>query len=258
MSRDFTLATLDRLYRAYLAAGFETVTFAEALGRRPASPAVILRHDVDKKPGNSLRVAQMQHALGIRGTYYFRVVPESCDFDILKQIAALGHEIGYHYEDLTLCHGDLEKAAEHFDRTLALFRRYYPVTTICMHGSPMSRWDTRDLWKVRRYQDFGLTGEPYFDLDLSDGLYLTDTGRSWSGDAFSIRDRIPCGHALRFTTTSEIIAALQQGRMPRLIMQTFHPQRWSDRLPEWALELTSQRVKNVAKVVLRRWRMRHS
>ena len=234
------------------------MTFAHALEAPPASPAVILRHDVDRKPANSLRVARMQHALGIRGTYYFRVVPESLDIAILQQIASLGHEIGYHYEDLTLCGGDCARAMEHFERSLAMFRRYYPVTTICMHGSPTSRWDNRDLWKARRYQDFGISGEPYFDLDLTDGLYLTDTGRSWHGDAFSVRDRIPSGHAGRFVSTREIVDALDTRRMPRLIMQTFHPQRWTDSVPEWTQELVNQRVKNVGKVLLRRWRERRA
>ena len=32
----------------------------------------------------------------------------------LKEIASLGHEIGYHYEDMTICNGDIDKAFEHF------------------------------------------------------------------------------------------------------------------------------------------------
>ena len=79
---------------------------------------LILRHDVDKRPQNSLRTAQLQHKLGVKGTYYFRAVPESFDVDVIKRIAALGHEIGYHYEDLTICKGDYEKAIIHFEKWL--------------------------------------------------------------------------------------------------------------------------------------------
>ena len=42
----------------------------------------ILRHDVDKKPANSLRIAQMQAELGMLGTYYFRIVPESYQTEV--------------------------------------------------------------------------------------------------------------------------------------------------------------------------------
>ena len=33
-----------------------------------------------------------------------------------------------------------------FERNLRRFRKLYPVKTICMHGSPLSKWDNRDLW----------------------------------------------------------------------------------------------------------------
>ena len=79
------------------------------------SKTIILRHDVDKLPQNSLRFAQIQHELGIKGTYFFRIVPQSppashgwksgragFHSEIIGQIANLGHEIGYHYEDVDL------------------------------------------------------------------------------------------------------------------------------------------------------------
>ena len=66
------------------------------------SSLVILRHDVDRLPENSLRTARIEQEMGIRGSYYFRIVPESWDEKIIKEIAALGHEIGYHYEDVDL------------------------------------------------------------------------------------------------------------------------------------------------------------
>lgn len=64
--------------------------------------SLILRHDVDRLPENALQTAQIEHQLGIQGTYYFRVVPESYDLQTMEKIARLGHEIGYHYEDVDL------------------------------------------------------------------------------------------------------------------------------------------------------------
>ena len=58
-----------------------------------------------------------------------------------------------------------------------------PVKTICMHGSPLSKWDNRDLWKRYNYRDFGIIAEPYFDLDFDEVFYITDTGRSWNKSA---------------------------------------------------------------------------
>ena len=59
-----------------------------------------------------------------------------------------------------------------------------------MHGSPLSKWDNRYLWKKYNYRDFGIIAEPYFDVDFSEVLYLTDTGRRWDGDEVSVRDKV--------------------------------------------------------------------
>jgi len=70
-----------------------------------------------------------------------------------------------------------EIAIESFERNLEKFRKIVPVKSICMHGSPMSKWDSRLLWKYYDYKDFGIDSEPYFDMSFEDKLYLTDTGR---------------------------------------------------------------------------------
>jgi len=46
-------------------------------------------------------MARLEHASGIAGSYYFRAVPESWDEKIIQTICSLGHEIGYHYENLS-------------------------------------------------------------------------------------------------------------------------------------------------------------
>ncbi len=42
-----------------------------------------------------------EHALGVAATYYFRAVPESWDEGVIREIARMGHEVGYHYENLS-------------------------------------------------------------------------------------------------------------------------------------------------------------
>ena len=46
------------------------------------------------------------------------------------------------------------------------------------------------MWKYYDYRDFGIEGEPYFDIDFEKVLYLTDTGRRWDGGAVAIRDKV--------------------------------------------------------------------
>ena len=57
---------------------------------------VVLRHDIDRRPENALRMAELEHESGIQSTYYFRV-PYTFKPDIIGKIHDLGHEIGHHY-----------------------------------------------------------------------------------------------------------------------------------------------------------------
>ena len=192
----------------------------------------------------------------MKASYYFRAVPESWDEPIIKEIASLGHEVGYHYESLTTCNGDMSSAMRDFETNLNRLRKLVPVTTICMHGSPRSPWDSKDLWENSSYRDMGIVGEPYFDVDFSDVFYLTDTGRRWDGFKMSVRDKIPehqdrwCHEGLVFHSTDNIIEALNNGRFPHHIMMTTHPQRWNDKLVPWTKELLLQNTKNLVKRIL--------
>ena len=265
---DFTLATYQNLLQSLLNRGFTFQPFAEYL-ERPEEKAVILRHDVDKLPGNALQMARMEHRLGIRGSYYFRVVKESWDEGIIRQVAGMGHEIGYHYEDLSLCRGEHGEAIRHFEEQLKRFREIVEVKTICMHGSPLSRYDNRDLWKDYNYRDYKIIGEPYFDLDFSRVFYLTDTGRRWDGGKVSVRDKVAGSKqyavrskqevgALKTRSTKDIIRAVEEGRLPWPLMITIHPQRWTNRPLPWLHELLWQNTKNLIKKHLVRIKQRQN
>lgn len=262
--KDFTLRSYRELLLALQAAGYSFVTFEQYCEQRSTSlpdKYIILRHDVDLRAANSLETAQLEAQLGIRATYYFRVVKESNQPDIIRSIAALGHEIGYHYEDMSLCAGDTVKAMAHFREWLGYFRTFYPVRTICMHGAPTSQFDGKDLWKHYDYREEGIIGEPYFDADFSKLLYLTDTGRCWDGYKVSVRDKIESHQdrwnqqKLCFHATSDIVSALRDEESPlsrskTSIMITTHPQRWTDNRAKWWRELLLQSAKNIVKRLL--------
>lgn len=259
--RDFTLATYRLLLQHFLNAGYTIMPFGDYCEQHPQGRCLILRHDVDLRAVNSLRTAEIEHELGIRASYYFRVIPQSNQPDIIRRIAALGHEIGYHYEDMSIAHGDTTKALAHFAEQLAYFRTFYPVRTICMHGAPTSHYDGRDLWKQYDYHQYGIIGEPYFDMDFDHAFYLTDTGRCWDGFRVSVRDKVPqqdgwTKQGWTFHSSQDIMAALSQtdntlwNEIPSTIMMTTHPQRWTDQLLPWLVESIVQRLKNMVKRIL--------
>jgi hypothetical protein len=243
---DFTLDIYKELLASLSKGDYTFQTFDEFINS-PEKNAVVLRHDVDLLPQNSLAFAKIQAKLGISGTYYFRAVPESWNESVIKEIKDLGHEVGYHYECLTTCNGNLEKGIQDFQKNLNNLRKLAPVSTICMHGSPMSKFDSKDLWKTYNYADFQITGEPYFDVDYNSIFYITDTGRKWDGHTASVRDRVATNFTQTFHSTCDIITAINSNVFPKSAMFTFHPQRWSDNKLMWGKELVLQNVKNVVK-----------
>lgn len=259
--RDFTLQAYKSLLLALQSSAYQFLTFEQYCIAKQSNGAlppkvVILRHDVDLKAANSLATAQLEAELGIVASYYFRVVPQSNQPAIIKAIADLGHEIGYHYEDMAICGGDVVKAKLHFETQLAYFRQFYPVKTICMHGAPQSQFDGKELWNVCDYRDYGIIGEPYFDVDYSEVFYLTDTGRRWDGFNVSVRDKIPVYQdkwskkGWQFHSTNDIIKAVDSGQFPSKVLITTHPQRWTDSRWAWIKEYVTQTAKNQVKRVL--------
>ena len=71
---------------------------------------IIMRHDVDKKPYNALRIAKIENELGIESTFYFRTTKEVFIPEIISEISNLGHEVGYHYEVLCKSEGNYDVA----------------------------------------------------------------------------------------------------------------------------------------------------
>lgn len=253
---DFTLWIYHKLLCVLQHKGYEFLSFEQYCALQPdhrPERYVVLRHDVDMKASNSLQVAELEHKLGICASYYFRVVSQSNRPAIIRAIAALGHEIGYHYEDMAIAKGNVQHAYEHFQQQLAYFREFYPVRTICMHGAPTSKWDGRELWRHHDYKTLGIIGEPYFDMDFSQAFYLTDTGRRWDGYKVSVRDKIPqyqdqwTKEGLVFRHTHDIMDAIEKDTLPQRIMITTHPQRWTNNVIKWLVELLMQSAKNTIK-----------
>ena len=251
---DFTIKTYRHLLISLKEAGYHFITFEEWCATRETVKTVILRHDVDKKPERSLALARIETSLGIKATYYFRIVPQSNQPVYIKAIAGLGHEIGYHYEDLSLAKGNIAGAYENYKDNLAYFRTFYQVETISMHGSPASHYDNRDIWKSYDYNEFGIIGEPYFDfINQADLLYFTDTGRCWDGDKFNVRDKSmndSSENKVQVHSTQELNDYLIHRENVKAVMISTHPQRWTDKITAWLWEYITQNAKNRVKMYL--------
>ena len=251
MTKDFTFEIYKNLLETINKSKYKIQTLEEFI-KFPEKRVTILRHDVDRTPGNALIMAEFETSMKIVSSYYFRIVAASFKTEIIKKIIDSGHEIGYHYENLCDTNGDFEAGIKDFEKNLAEFRNYYPVKTIAMHGRPTSKWDSRLLWQKYNYKKFGIIAEPYFDIDFHEVLYLTDAGRSWNNENINLRDKVESNFNFKFTSTFEIINAMEADELPDKIMINIHPEHWSSSISEWYFTFIKRKVRNsIKRLILR-------
>lgn len=266
--RDFTYRIYRDLIGVLKECNYTFQTFETFTGD-PSISSVVLRHDVDKSPENALYFSRIENSFSIKGSYHFRAGIARKYPEYLREISALGHEIAYHYEDLSRLSRDrtysdrlLISAMESFRENLSFLRQFYPVKVISMHGDPLSGIDNRHLWKHFSYREEGIICEPYLDIDYTRVLYLTDTGRRWNGSKFNLRDKImkESGQITNDTlrnainhlrTTEDLIELIKNGLLPELLIINTHPQRWNDNILPWTVEFILQNLKNPVKYFLR-------
>ena len=251
---DFTFKSYTDLLKSFLLHNWNLVT--QESYSLILQQSIIIRHDVDRAPNNALAMAKLEAGFGIKASYYFRFVPESYDEKIITEIASMGHEIGYHYENIskinelkTIKNDDelFKLALEDFEKNLLQLRKLYPVKTMCMHGSPMSKWDNRELWKKNDYKKYGIICEPYFDIDFDKVFYITDASRAWNNEKVSVRDKVESKYNIPINSTDDIINLLKSGNAPNQIMINIHPHNWAKNNAEWFKIWVWQGFKNIIK-----------
>lgn len=99
----FNLDTYKEMLRAALAAGYIFEPF-EVVSGQSKETSCLLRHDIDVDLGAALRMAQIEHELGIKSTYF--LMTRSPVYNLMsrsgnsfaREIIKLGHHIGLHYD----------------------------------------------------------------------------------------------------------------------------------------------------------------
>lgn len=212
---------------------------------------ILIRHDVDRKPSNALIMAKLENKLGIRSTYYFRHKKHIFLPEVIKKIQSLGHEIGYHYENLSDSDGNISIALDDFKSKLKEFRKVVPINTISMHGRPLKKFDNRDMWKDNKefLIDCNIIGEIYLDIDYDNIAYINDTGRNWSQNKSNIRDKVNSKIIADFNNQIELENFLKNNKNNKIVFQT-HPERWTDNYFEWTVQLLKDTGINIIKHII--------
>jgi hypothetical protein len=254
--RDFSITKYERICSTLADSGYRSITLSDYFilgGIDLTEKRVLLRHDVDRLAFMSIPMAEVEADYGLTASYYFRM-PSTFKPNIIEELVSLGHEVGFHYENLAKTNGNLESAIRSFSDDLNRFREFVEVRTITMHGNPASRYDNRDLWNSFNIKDFDLLGEAYIDMNFEQVMYYSDTGRTWEEGKFNVRDIIPEGKSTipdkpDINTTDDLINLIKiEDRNLYLVM---HPERWPSSFGGWLLSWIKDLVLNWGKIVFK-------
>lgn len=225
MPLDFTFAAFDEFCGRI--AHIPAYAVADYLARSapPPAPFVILRLDVDYREAHAVQMAQVAQRHHLRGSFYFRNRHGTFDLEAMRRIAALDHEVGYHFETLDTCGGDFEAAERLFlDHLDQLRRAGLVIHTVAAHGSPPTAPTYRsnlDLISrsARLLERAGVLGETTLSIDFTQITYASDATWRW-------RRYNGFRPGMRGTPTSlsEITTDLSRDAIGLYI--NFHPQQW--------------------------------
>jgi hypothetical protein len=256
--KDFTLAAYKK-YLGVIKSSYANVMrfidyFSLSKSEVPAS-FIIIRHDVDRKPGNALKMAMLENEMEICSTYFFRTKPHTFKPEIIRAIADKDHEIGYHYETLSDANGDFALALSDFEVNLYRLREVVPIKTIAMHGSPLKPYDNRDLWKKPENHDYlknrlNILGEVYLDIDYQEIAYINDTGRNWHSEKSNNRDMVISAIKPNIKNAQKLLECLKTAEYRKVVFQ-IHPERWSDSFIQYYIQSSKDHLANFIKLIVR-------
>ncbi len=222
---DFTLPAFDQFCQS--AARHPVFTLADylSLAESPSAPYVILRFDVDYREPFAIPMARIAARHHLRGSFYFRHRNGTFDFETIKAVAALDHEVGYHFETMDTCRGDVVAAEQLFLEHLDQLRSAgLTIRTAAAHGAKPTAPTYRanfDLFTQSPglFDRANLLGETTLSLDFGLMGYVSDAGWRWHRYQ-NYR------HGMRGQPTNLKQVIRELGQVNEALCVTFHSQQW--------------------------------
>ncbi len=252
--------------------GIEKILEARYSGKIPEGRFTAIRHDVDYYPKRALVLAKIESELHISTTYYIRrkFFDSDEDLSLIRKIADLGHQIGYHYEEVDTHqkapNNQVARDAVGFfvGSLLDLDKLGFPIRSVCAHGNPISDVDNKQVVHLLRDNNFldrlaftydremvkekvsdRLIGDASIDFTGDDfDVYIPDTGRF--NPRYNLKDHIDECPTARLKSLDDLKDILSSSKNKRIYMN-MHPDRWSGDTFTWLFDLGLDTAKNMVK-----------
>jgi len=177
----FTFAHYREILEKALDLGYVFNTF-DGYEEVSAPRLILLRHDIDLSLDNCLRLARIEHELGVQSTFFVRVHArlynpfEFQSYKKLREIESLGHEMALHYEPgFALAVDEDEELMVRREKTILESVLNHPVVSASAHLPGKTGSTICDANK----ESFSIKYDAYSPRFIKDFKYLSDSNGRW-------------------------------------------------------------------------------
>ncbi len=235
----FTYKYWDNFCRQLNENGIRSISAVTLMKEKPSSPYIVLKHDVETNVANALKMAEIEHTYGHKGSYYVQayLLEKTENIEMLKKIQNMGNEISYHYDVMDSTGGDVEAAIIEFKKNCELFEKNgFELITLCQHGNPIvvrnGYHSNRDFFRNTKVKaKFPHMTDIMVDFkesafETTDYLYFSDAGRRFNYIFDPINNDIEPSDEknVPFDTFDDLLSFVQKSGNNAII--STHPHRW--------------------------------
>lgn len=206
-SYPFTYRRYRQLIATGLAAHYRFVDFQTIANRKSRGRLVVLRHDCDNDLVAAAQMARIEHALGVRSTYFLMLrsalynllsIPNAT---LVREIIGLRHRIGLHFDERCYEYARPRDIPLHVERERRWLEREFGVRVdvVSFHQPSELILRTGVTLNCINAYDF---------RDANGVRYISDSNATWIGD-----------------TPEDVFAAATETRVQILL----HPEWWTVR-----------------------------
>ena len=177
---DFTYNAYSRMIELLKRNGYKICLYDEVAEGKQC----ILRHDIDFDIKQSLELAQLEHKLGVKSTYFVLLKTDFYNplskksIEMLKRIIELDHEIGLHFDEKSY-EDDCDVISAIKKECLILEQALdHTIKVVSMHRPSKKTLESNYV--------IGGVINSYSEKFFKEYKYISDSRRNWREDAFAI------------------------------------------------------------------------
>ncbi len=147
---------------------------------------VILRHDVDFSLEAALRFAELEYKNGVQSTYFILLSTSFYNLfyrkanDIIREIRAMGHDIGLHFDEANYSISTKEELIQYVQKEIFIMSQGLgmEIKTVSMHRP--------SKWVLEADVQFDTMINSYGKEFFNEFKYLSDSRMHWQEDVYQV------------------------------------------------------------------------